>query len=639
MENVASGDTKIVTFGIPITRGSLPVSALNTIRVLKTNNSSSQEISAYVNLNTPWRHSTNTSIDNQYVRVVQIQITHAFTTTYPNYESVYIEYGVTVRQANVTTFQNPKTQWHQVTTGSFNNADNIQEPDVYAVLPKNYLAEGGLKLSRMLPLDASVPNTRESPTTVDAATYTGYLKHDHAMHNFYFSIVNQDDPLVTPANQCPYKTDSEPWLYDRATAMYNLYMRSGNINVLREAVRNTQFYKSKLYSNTTTPANAVGAFQLKNPSPSAYIGNNGAMYSYNECLAYTYWLVGDADMLEPIKWIVNAHEANSPPNRWSPTIGSWTERFTAFKLLANTVAYEVTGIQVYKDSMQSQAQTFIWHQNGANGQIPSSKIDGGLYHYGSQHGDGTTTSLVASSWMTALISEAMVRVYALTEDINVANFIKRVGNFEKTALKNDANHIYSTANLWYCDYMMRYDGVTDVRDGLEIEHSMEISTTLAWATYFSALTGTYDNSLYTATNNAYASYDVGVNYWIRPSGPSAGLTAYRVSPWRKYGWEYSPSASFTWLMNAVTTIPTSVNEKQFISGQTIIYPNPCNNEINVTRYNDDKVDLTIQDAIGRIVYKKKINQKTQQVDVANLLEGVYYVKLGNETIKFLKIKN
>lgn len=641
MENVSVGDVKVVTFGLPITRGSLPISNLNTVRVLKSNLTTAPEIAAFVNQLTPWRHTSNTSIDNQFVRVAQIQITHTISVAYPNYESVFVEYGVTNRQANVSTFQNPKIHWHQVSSGSFNISDNIQEPDVYAVLPKNYLSDGALKLSRMLPLDNGVPSTRENPANVDVATYAGYLKHDHAVHNFYFSIVNQDDALVTTPNQCPYKVDSEPWLYDRSTAMYNLYMRSANINVLREAVRNTQFYKSKLYNNTTTPANAVGVFQLKVPNSTSYIGNNGAMYSYNECLAYTYWLVGDADMLEPIKWVVNAHEANSPTNRWSPTSGSWTERFTAFKLLANTVAYEVTGMSLYKDSMQSQAQTFIWHQNGANGQIPSSKIDGGLYHYGSQHGDGTANVLVASSWMTALISEAMLRVYGLTENVSIANFIKRVGDFEKVALKSDANHIYSSTNLWYGDYMMRYDGVSDVRDGSEIEHSMEVSTTLAWGAYFSALTGNYDYSLYTAANNAYNSYDVGVNYWVRPGGPSSGLTAYRVSPWRKYNWEYTPSASFAWLMSSVGIMPTSMkNEKNNEINNYSLYPNPVDNSLIIERSSNNDARIFISNSLGNILQSQTITEYKEEINLSNLPDGVYYLNeigSGHKT-KFVKIK-
>jgi len=639
MENIVASVPTLVTFGVPFNRGAVTPNGISKIRVLTIASSSSPEIPAYVKQVTPWRHTTNSSIDSQSVRVVKIQIMHTFTAVYPNYETVYIEYGLNNRVSNVTSFQNPKTAWHAVTSGSFIAADNIQEPDVYAVLPKNYLSDGALKLSRMLPLDNGVPLTRENPATVDAASYPGYVKKDHAQHNFFFSIINEDDPLVTIPNSCSYKTDFEPWLYDRVSAMYNLYMQSGNIKALREAVRNAQFYKSQLYNASTTPTNATGVFKLKVLTPSSYVGNNGAMYSYNEGLAYTYWLASDDDMLAPINWVVNAHEQNNPPTLWAPGAATWTERFTSFRLIANTVAYEVTGFNAYKTSLTSQSNDLIWHQNGAGGAIPSTRIDGGLYHYGSQHGDGTANALVASSWMTALLSEAMIRVYGVTENTAVANFIKRVGTFEKAVLKSDGNHIYSSNALWYGDYMMMHNGTSDVRDGSEIEHSMDVSVTLAWAAYFAALTGAPDNSLVVAADNAYNSYDVGVNHWVRPTGPSSGLTAYRVTPWRKYGWEYTPSASFTWLMNELN----SSNGIIPLSGNTIatkIYPNPANNSINIDCETKENLTICFFNVLGAKVLETKVNELSNQINISSLTKGIYIVKIfsksGTTEMKLIK---
>lgn len=640
MENVNAGVPTLVTFGIPFTRGSVIPNDVSKIRVLTGSLTTSPEIPAYVQQVSPWRHTTNATLDSASVRIVKIQITHTFSVVYPNFETIYIQYGVTNRLANVASFLNPKTAWHQVTSGSFLAANNIQEPDVYAVLPQQYLSDGALK-TRMLPLDNGVPLTRENPTVVDNATYPGYVKLDHAEHNFFFSIINEDDPLVTVANQCPYKTAFEPWLYDRSTAMYNLYMRSGNIKALREAVRSSQFYKSQLYDNTAIPATAKGIFKLKAPNPTAITGPNDAMYSYNECLAYTYWLVSDDDMLNPIKWVVDAHQQHSPSVLWSPTVPFWTERFTSFKLLANTIAYEVTGATVYKTELTNQANDFIWHQNGAGGQIPANRIDGGLYHYGSQHGDGSANILLASSWMTALVAEAMIRVYAVSENTNVANFIKRVGTFEKVALKLDANHAYTSANpgaLWYGDYMMRFDGTTDVRDGSEIEHSLDVSVTLAWASYFAALMGTPDNSITTAANNAYNAYNVGVNYWIRPTGPASGLTAYRVNPWRKYGWEYTPSASFSWLMTSAL-LPTMINTNSNVAGIKI-YPNPATDFVHFVSEQNQELHITIYNMIGSKVLDTYINGTTKEINVSSLTSGVYIVKVegkfGTKELKLIR---
>src|SRR5262249_4308623 len=156
--------------------------------------------------------------------------------------------------------------------------------DVFAALPKEQLVKGILRPGQMNPLEPTVPEQRENPNTTDAtATWPRFLEEEHAAVNFFYTILNQDDPAVLPANEIPYKTDYEPWLYDRSSAMYVLYMRSGFLKPLREAVRAADFYRRHL--------STAGFFTL-NPS-------QDVKYSYLECLAYTYWLTGEDSFRTP----------------------------------------------------------------------------------------------------------------------------------------------------------------------------------------------------------------------------------------------------------------------------------------------------------------------------------------------------
>ena len=638
-ENVPLNTPVKVTFGVPFTRGSLPIDELSKIRLL-TVTSTNVEVPIHVKLGTAWHHTTNTSIDNQFVRVAIIQLEYIFSTTYPNSESVYLQYGITDRNENVLNFTPPRQAWHQVTDGGFVSADNVYEPDVYAVLSKEYLSNGALKLSRLRPFNNEIPLTRENPSIVETTTYPNYEAFDHSQLNFFFSIINEDDPLVTESNKCLFKTDSEPWLYDRATAIYNLYMKSGSFKALRAAVRNSQFYKNNLYDNTTVPANAIGNFKLKNPVPSNYIGNNGAMYSYNECLAYTYWLTADDSMLQPIEWVVNAYETNNPPTRWSSTAGSWTERFTAFRLLSNVIAYEVTGNHVYKNAMESQSNDLIWHQNGADGNLPSNRIVGGLYHYGSQHGDGTATELVASPWMSTLLTEAMLRYYGVSETNTTALFIKRIADFQRASLKMDINHMYNSENpngLWYSDYMTRFNGATDERDGTAIEHSLDLSISLAWGAYFSVIVNNVvDQSLFQSANNTYASYLTGMKYWIRPAGPSTGRPAYRVTPWRKYGWEFTPSASYTWLMNQFngTLSVTNPIKNEIVS----VFPNPFSTNFSLQNNTTESLLITVSDLSGKTISTFTTNEFLLNINTDHWSKGLYFIKTTNgKEIHFSKV--
>src|SRR5262249_52342664 len=124
LANVAAGTQEIVTFGMPFTRGSVSQSQLSQIRVLKNGT----EIPAFVEQLTPWRSIDDPAIDGQSVRVARIQIPYTFTTLNP--ESITVQWGGPARTLNRTTMQDPRIEWHTVTSGSFVAADNVQEPDV-----------------------------------------------------------------------------------------------------------------------------------------------------------------------------------------------------------------------------------------------------------------------------------------------------------------------------------------------------------------------------------------------------------------------------------------------------------------------------------------------------------------------------
>jgi hypothetical protein len=549
-ETVAPGVPVLVTFGVPFTRGSLTAERLATVRVLRDG----VEVPAFVEQLTPWRHARDARLDGTSVRVARVQITYSFSASFPTSETITVEWGGRARARSVSTLVDPRSAWHLVTSGSFAAEDGVFEPDVYTVLPGDHLGQGALRAMRMLALDASVPQEREDPEAIGAVGHwPGYVELDRASKNNFFTVLNEDDVRVAEENRCPYKIDYEPWLYDRAAAMFVLAMRGGSFKALRESVRAAEFYRQQLWPAGTEPESAVGVFKLKVPDPFGYVGGNGAMYSYAECLAYSHWLTGDDLARDAVPLVASAHEANDEPTRWDPSLSEWTERHTAFRLLANTVAYELFGGDVYRDRLLAQATDFIWHQDGAGGQLPAGRVDGALYHYGEQHHDGEEDALVASTWMLALTTDAMVRAYAVSEEPAIAEFVRRAAVWQTMVLKQDAAHIYDTYEdvLRYPAYLVRVDGAPDRRDGGEgdvIEHSLDVAVAIAWGAYFAELLGAPDPRLARAAGDLYASYDEGVDYWIRPAAPPLGLSAYRVNPWRKFAWEHRLSGSFSWVM-------------------------------------------------------------------------------------------
>jgi hypothetical protein len=548
LANVTPGVQQIVTFGVPFTRGSVTDAQLAQVRVLKNG----VEIPAFVQDLTPWRSIDDPAIDGQSVRVARIQITYTFSSLNP--ETITVQWGGPARTLNVNSMQDPRVSWHLVTSGTFVAADNVQEPNVLPVLPASYLALGMLD-SQTTPDNASVGPTRDNPAVMNSTTFTGFNEYDSAEKNFFYTIINQNGS--TPID---YKTDPEPWLYDRSSAMYQLYMRSGFATALQEAIRSTDFYVNHLGSD--------GFFDLKPGDPK---------YAYNESLAYTYWLLGDNRMLTPITTVTQAFDGTQ--THWSPNLSFFTERNSGDKLLANEMAFEVTGNATFKSNVKTIVGDFIWHQNGAGGQLPATRVDGGLYHLGFQHDLDEVTSadvLVASSWMSALLVDPMVRVYGVWQDnAQIPDFIVRMGNFEKAASLTDANGQFGGTTR-YPDYLMRPDGTPDNRSDTDVQHAMDVGAVAAWATYFAELRGTPDASLRQLANDLYHTYDVGVNFW------TSTTDGYTVQPPRRYNWEYKNSASFAWALTAADA-PSAAGNVQFSSTSFSVIENQPVATITVTR--------------------------------------------------------
>jgi hypothetical protein len=577
MENVQSGNPTIVTFGIPFTRGSLDPTDLTNLRILKNN----QEIPAFVEILTPWRHLEDPGIDIRSVRVARVQISYTFSVSYPDFESISAEWGNTARTQNRATFENPRNSWHLVTTGTFTAEDSVYEPDVYAVLPKQLLSEGILKPTRMDAFHDTVSEARDDPQEMDnIAHWSGHLEQEFASKNFFYSIIDEVDPAVTAANRCQYKAEYEPWLFDRSSTMFILYFRSGFLKALREAVRSTQFYRNHI--------NASGFFDLKS--------SNDAKYSYNECFAYCYWLTGDEAMAPMFEHILQAH--SSTRTRWAPGHNFWTERHSGFKLLAYVVAYEILG-KDYKDSVLQMASDLMWHQNGADNQIPANRVDGGLYHYGRQHdGDWASAELGGSPWMSAFIYDPMLRVYAMGESPEVADFICRLGNFLKEACR------VNNDGFTFPRYAMLYDGSDgQVNEFSDVQHAIETASGIAWAHYFANSLNRPDPTLKSKADSLYLTYDDQVNYWTRPAAPASGLTAYRVSPWRKYSWEYRTSHGLSW---ALRQAGTAINRSGRIIQRAVLIensPNPFSSG-TVIRYRLNRpaaVQIKILTPAGRLM--------------------------------------
>lgn len=97
---------------------------------------------------------------------------------------------------------------------------------------------------------------------------------------------------------------------------------------------------------------------------------------------------------------------------------------------------------------------------------------------------------------------------------------------------------------------------------------------------------------------------------------------------------------------AITTDPF---ETQFVSalatntfeaGQFSVYPNPTNNIVNIELKNSNIETVQVNDVLGKSVFSKNAGSTHAQVDLSNLSNGVYFIKVtaagAQQTFKIIK---
>nr|MCR5036431.1 T9SS type A sorting domain-containing protein [Bacteroidales bacterium] len=81
----------------------------------------------------------------------------------------------------------------------------------------------------------------------------------------------------------------------------------------------------------------------------------------------------------------------------------------------------------------------------------------------------------------------------------------------------------------------------------------------------------------------------------------------------------------------------SVNEINTETGFAI-YPNPSNNVLFVKTCHGASLqsEYRITNILGETVISGRIASENQQINVSSLPEGIYFISIGNATMKFLK---
>jgi len=204
--------------------------------------------SAFASSGPPWRSIDDPGIDGQSVR-------------WPHPDSVYIAAlspeSITVqwagrRATSTAPMQDPRLEWHLVTSGTFVAADNVESRTFCPCCPAPTWPWACSTPERDPPI-AAWPRPRR-PGRDEFEDLHGYPSTTPPRELF---LHHHQPEFQHPID---YKTQAEPWLYAPLVWHVRALHAQWFATALREAVRSTDFYVDHL----TRPAPLASSRAIKN---------------------------------------------------------------------------------------------------------------------------------------------------------------------------------------------------------------------------------------------------------------------------------------------------------------------------------------------------------------------------------------
>lgn len=499
---VRHGTPVTIAFGVPFPRGF--VTSATQIRVT---DAMGTEIPSAVTELAPWR-SIGASSGPASLRAVLVYVQRSFSDATP--VTIRLEWGAS-RALNLGgPLPEPAALWTSIAGGpdpsEYPAADDIREPAVYATLPAAWLGEALLR-------GPATPSGEDA----DLAWW------DDSVSGFARTAVNEVAATVPLSAHIDYLDDAEPWLFDRAMTLFGLYIRTGDVHWLRHAHRAAQWYASRV--------NARGIFAL--------VSYDDLKYSYGASLLVDYFLTGDTALSGPIQRIGAAGIAEWRTT-YSTTQNFWTERHHAYALRAALAAFALTGDAAQATRATALADLVIQMSRNA-AHCPLHTIE--------QHeGDTGDARMMCSPWMSALLSDAMMEYYIVSEDREVLRWIAGMGAYVRDFALYDGGiehaELAGRKMTWYLAGIdERYED--GQRGWGDMEHACDVGGMTARAAWAQRQLSEDAASLQQITVQLLDTCQYVLDSWHR-STPT--LPEWRLSPPRKFNWWFGTTLGHDWFL-------------------------------------------------------------------------------------------
>lgn len=369
-------------------------------------------------------------------------------------------------------------------------------------------------LSDFLPIDPNDPVDGLIPKF--ALTAMGDLEHPD---NFVPLVPGKVVEVYTEDRGQVNLDKAEPWLFDRATVFFKLWLRTNDEKYRAHAIDLVHRYYARIMTEKDA---AAGKW------PGVFVGASwygDTKYSYIEPALWYERLTGDAQYRDKCRMIYEAHLTWWPIG-YLPTSAAWTERHHAYAIAACLAWHHLSGSAEALDKARAYVETVL----------SMSDESGAPLHTMSQHeGNANDSRMISSPWMSAFLAQYMLAYWRTTGDERIVRWLSRYTDF--LLAHGFADRAAESVHLtgWQIPWYLCGPGVQFSENGGfgDYEHCLDVAGVLAkgvWAKRRLGLDATAARAMY---DHQRALARRVFDNWIRET---PGLPRYRLAPPRKFNW-------------------------------------------------------------------------------------------------------
>jgi hypothetical protein len=348
----------------------------------------------------------------------------------------------------------------------------------------------------------------------------------------YGNGVNVTDATYT-ANQGNFSlNDQEPWLYDRATTFYRLYLRTRDPDHLAHALELAENYMS-----TVELSGGLSRWNRGTVDPT------DVKYHYG-LVAYWYEKETGNPVYRSRAQGFYLQSLQQHPVTYVNNAALWTERNRAAAIMNCLAYYWISG----DTAALTSATQYV------DGTIAMSTASGAPLHPHSQHEGSAISTPITSPWMSAFLVEAMLQWYRTTGEVRALTWMANYGDFVLANAFYTTNEWALVAGRQIPAYLVgqniRYPAAGGPYD--DSEHAFDIANMLMKCKWASLEIGRSASAYDSVINNLLGTAELIFNYWTRTT---PGYPRYRVVPPRKYGWWFTNAYSKIYFIDVVPLRP------------------------------------------------------------------------------------